>query len=564
MAESELDIPALLDAEDMVALAVPDKLSIATYLSQYYNYFKNATPATSSQAAKISTISAPSPKRTKLQPVKTVSSPSLAHVGKENTPQVNPPGKPVASVKTNSTEPTTTSAPYRGRKSKFGKPDNKIPEGGGTLKRGTMGREECEVCGERVFLMERLSVESRVFHRSCFKCSTCLVALKPGSYELDSNTNKFYCQQHYREAIRNATIKRTMAERGLSPTDDAPIKPKRSKKFKNKPVPPPDSPPSPTEPAEMKTGLPSLLKTLAANKQQREATKTANPLPQPTPAPKSSSTVPVKPSPPITSIPTKPQPPVVIVKATHKPTEPKQTIVKPSEVKSTVGKITVVTSTTANKVSDTKPVNSSVKSATTVLKPAEPVTKPAEPVTKPVPKSVVSTTKAADPILKPSDPVKKHLESKLAGPMKQPVSPVTRHVDPVKKPVSSVTKPADSVKKPVEQVFKSVPKSTDPVTKPVEPAKVPGAESPVPPKPPRGSKSKQSFKRGGSIKPTRPAPPRPSQPPKKQDRSKFRCSTIQYTCTCWVTSHQCFKSVFLLKEVAINCFYVGYSVCTCI
>uniref|UniRef100_A0A3P8VTG9 MICAL-like 1a n=1 Tax=Cynoglossus semilaevis TaxID=244447 RepID=A0A3P8VTG9_CYNSE len=149
VAETQLGIPALLDPEDMVSMKVPDRLSIITYVSQYYNFFNNKSQA--------------------------------------NPPCMKRPS-PVGHTEPAQKRPLT---PLGDR------------EAESEAKRSAIS-STCAACQKHVHLVQRFLVDGKLYHRNCFRCSQCHSTLLPGSYRLGHDTGTFVCSHHLaRQALAN-------------------------------------------------------------------------------------------------------------------------------------------------------------------------------------------------------------------------------------------------------------------------------------------------------------------------------------------------------------------------
>ncbi|XP_025939065.1 MICAL-like protein 2 isoform X1 [Apteryx rowi] len=166
VAEEELGIPALLDAEDMVALRVPDRLSILTYVSQYYNYFHGRSPIGGMAGIKRPSSEPqdePLGKKAISEPVKPV-------------PPKQPPAHPPATAKPKETSPVTTK--------------------GILAESGNIRSSSCAMCGNHVHLVQRHLVDGKLYHRNCFRCHQCWNMLLSGGYKAGPKPGTFICTSH--------------------------------------------------------------------------------------------------------------------------------------------------------------------------------------------------------------------------------------------------------------------------------------------------------------------------------------------------------------------------------
>ncbi|KAK9540715.1 hypothetical protein VZT92_003152 [Zoarces viviparus] len=148
VAEEQLGIPALLDAEDMVALKVPDRLSILTYVSQYYNYFHGRSPIGGLGGIK-----------------RPADDPTDEPSGKKNQPvaaKVFPSSKP---ARENSPPPSITRPSPSPKQTRNATKDVVVERSHQT---GTLSNK-CVSCTKHVHLVQRHLVDGKLYHRSCAK-----------------------------------------------------------------------------------------------------------------------------------------------------------------------------------------------------------------------------------------------------------------------------------------------------------------------------------------------------------------------------------------------------------
>uniref|UniRef100_A0A8I3NAR8 Molecule interacting with CasL protein 1 n=1 Tax=Canis lupus familiaris TaxID=9615 RepID=A0A8I3NAR8_CANLF len=181
VAEHELGIPPVLSAKAVVAGS--DPLGLIAYLSHFHSTFKNTAhgpggparqgfPGTSSAVLFLGKL-----QRTLQRPRAQENREDTG--GKKPRLEVNACGE----AKTPSTEEPPV-------------PESGVPPTPPSQHQEAGAGDLCALCGEHLYILERLCADGRFFHRSCFRCHTCEATLWPGGYRQHPEDGHFYCLQH--------------------------------------------------------------------------------------------------------------------------------------------------------------------------------------------------------------------------------------------------------------------------------------------------------------------------------------------------------------------------------
>ncbi|XP_060724671.1 MICAL-like protein 1 [Tachysurus vachellii] len=167
VAETELGIPALLDADDMVSMKVPDRLSIITYVSQYYNFFTNKSHA---------------------------NPPCMKRPG--SSCHIEPAIKKSPTPLEDKTAASEANADSQSKRSSLS--------------------STCAACEKHVHLVQRFLVDGKLYHRNCFRCMECSSTLLPGSYKHVGDAGSLVCTHHFTRISSNSQNGRPDLSKQLS------------------------------------------------------------------------------------------------------------------------------------------------------------------------------------------------------------------------------------------------------------------------------------------------------------------------------------------------------------
>ncbi|XP_070824495.1 F-actin-monooxygenase mical1 isoform X2 [Chaetodon trifascialis] len=189
--EKELGIPPVMSASDLANSGQIDKLSMVLYLTQIQKAFTVPAkePAGFLPSSKPLTLSQTQSAIFFLNKLKHNSLQRRKEIlaSEKRARETRMEDEPVVLPVSPELSPTPAPAP---------EPE---PEPGPGPGAAMTNSEECYFCGQRVYVLERISAEGKFFHRSCFTCHQCGITLRLGGYTFDQTTGRFYCELHSEE-----------------------------------------------------------------------------------------------------------------------------------------------------------------------------------------------------------------------------------------------------------------------------------------------------------------------------------------------------------------------------
>ncbi|XP_019369672.1 PREDICTED: protein-methionine sulfoxide oxidase MICAL1 isoform X3 [Gavialis gangeticus] len=186
LAEQELGIPPVLSSTEMASMSEADQLGLIAYLSQVFDAFE-VPPEPEERVRKPL-----APRGTRgaiLFLSKLQKSLSLTRKRAQDRSQQDAETKKPKKEATGSREQPQT-------------PETEVPKSPTVQRQSSAASpaessDACYFCGQRVYILERVSAEGRFFHRGCFQCWRCGATLRLGDFAFSEEDGHFYCLLHY-------------------------------------------------------------------------------------------------------------------------------------------------------------------------------------------------------------------------------------------------------------------------------------------------------------------------------------------------------------------------------